>query len=116
MVVAETLLFSVGAGGILGYCAARAVRLAAKIVAVVSGAIVLVLAYLSYRGDITVNWNNLSDQTQSGLYNASHQVMNLINNTATKFASHPSAITMAEGTPIAGACGFACGFAAGIRH
>ena len=111
MVVAETLLFSVGAGGILGYCAARAVRLDVKIVAVVIGAIVLVLAYLSFRDDITINWNNLSDQTQSGLHNITHQVLNLINNTA----SHPS-LTMAEGTPIAGACGFACGFAVGIRH
>ena len=116
MVVAETLLFSVAGGGLLGYCAARAVRLAARIAAVVIGAIVLVLVFLSWKGDITVNWNNLSDQTQSAVYNASHQVLQLVNETTTKFTSHPSAITMAEGTPIAGVLGFAGGFALGIRY
>ena len=114
--VVETLLFSVAGGGLLGYCAARAVRLAAKIAALVIGAIVLVLAFLSYKGDITVNWNNLSNQTQSAIYNASHQVLQLVDETSTKFASHPSAIAISEGTPLAGGLGFAAGFAFGLRH
>lgn len=76
-------------GGLLGYCCARAVRLAARIAAVVIGAIVLVLAFLSWKHDIIVDWNNLSSQTQSAIYNASHQVLRLVNETYVDHNDNP---------------------------
>ena len=46
--------------------------------------------------------------------NASAQVLNMVNDTASKFAAHPS--LTAEATPISAAIGFTAGFALGVRH
>lgn len=111
----ETVIFSFGGGGFLGYLAARALRVIAKISAVIIGAFILGLAFLSYKGWITANWPAIQSQTQSFAYNASAQVMNMINNTASKFAAHPS-LAHAEATPISAAIGFSTGFVLGLRN
>jgi hypothetical protein len=66
-------------------------------------------------GWITANWNTIQDQTQSFAYNASAQVLHMINDTASKFVfanTHPS--LAGEATPISAAIGFTTGFALGV--
>jgi uncharacterized membrane protein (Fun14 family) len=109
----ETLLFSLGGGSLLGYLAARALRVIVKIAAIIIGVFILGLAFLSYKGWITANWPVMQDQAQRFAYNASAQVLHMINDTASKF--HPSMVS-AEGTPIAAGVGFMSGFFLGIRH
>jgi uncharacterized membrane protein (Fun14 family) len=109
---AETTLFSFGGGGLLGVMAGMAFRRIVKVAAIIVGLFVLCLAFLSYRGWITTNWSAIQDQTQSFAYNASTQVLNMVNDTASKFAA-PSLV---EATPISAAIGFAGGFDLGVRH
>jgi hypothetical protein len=52
--------------------------------------------------------------SRSTLTNASEQVVHALNNTATQFASHPSAVA-ASGLPIAAMFGFVPGLMRGIR-
>jgi uncharacterized membrane protein (Fun14 family) len=89
-------------------------RVIAKIAGVIIGAFILGLAFLSYKGWITANWNTIQDQTQSFVYNASAQVLHMVNDTASKFAAHPS--LAGEATPISAAIGFTTGFALGVRR
>jgi len=83
-----------------------------KFAAIIDGLFVLGLAFLSYRGWITANWNTIQDQTQSFAYNTSAQVLHNVNDTASKFAAHPS--LAGEATPISAAIGFTTGFALGV--
>jgi uncharacterized membrane protein (Fun14 family) len=69
-----------------------------KIGAVVIGSFVLGLAYLSHRGWVDVKWVAIEDASRSTLTNASEQIVNALNNTATQFSSHPSAVA-ASGLP-----------------
>lgn len=116
----ETLLFSLGGGGLPGYLAAKALRIIVKIAALIIGAFILVIAFLSYKGYITTNWPVIQDQTQRFAYNASQQVLHIINDTASKFQTYHGHIGVglisAEGTPIAAGLGFATGFVLGIRR
>jgi uncharacterized membrane protein (Fun14 family) len=111
----ETTIFSFGGGGILGVMAGMAFKRVVKFAAIIVGLFVLGLAFLSYRGWITANWNTIQNQAQSFAYNASAQVMNMINDTASKFAVHPS-LAHAEAIPISAAIGFTAGFFLGVRH
>jgi uncharacterized membrane protein (Fun14 family) len=78
------------------------------------------LAYLSYKGWINVQWQVVEDQTKQMAYNESAQVLHIINDTASKFATataHPSlAHAAVEATPISAAIGFTTGFALGVRR
>ena len=56
----------------------------------------------------------MEDATRSTLTNASEQVVHALNNTATQFAAHPSAVS-ASGLPIAAAVGFVPGLMMGIK-
>ena len=109
----ESLLFSFGGGSLCGYMAARALRVIAKIAAVIIGAFILGISFLAYRGWIDIHWQAIENQTQAMAFNASAQVLNTINDTASKFAA-PS--LTAEATPISAAIGFTSGFFLGVRH
>ncbi len=85
-----------------------------KFAVIIDGLFVLGLAFLSYRGWITANWNTIQDQTQSFAYNTSAQVLHIVNDTASKFAAHPS--LAGEATPISAAIGFTTGFALGVTR
>jgi uncharacterized membrane protein (Fun14 family) len=111
----ETALFSFGGGGLLGIMAGMAFKRVVKFAAIIIGFFVLGLAFLSYRGWITANWNTIRDQTQSFVYNTSAQAMNMINDAASKFAAQ-SSLAHAEATPISAAIGFSTGFVLGLRH
>ena len=109
----ETLLFSFGGGGLCGYLAAKALRVMAKIVGLIIGAFILGIAFLAYKGLIDVHWQSLQSQTESFAYNATAQILAVINHTAANI--HPSIIA-AEGTPIAAASGFTGGLFLGLRR
>ena len=85
-----------------------------KIAAVVIGLFVVGLAYLSYRGWVDVKWVAMEDASRSTLTNASEQVVNALNNTATQFTSHLSTLST-SGLPVAAMVGFVPGLMMGIR-
>ena len=111
----EDFLFSAGGGFLFGAVAGYAIKKVMKIAAVVIGLFVAGLAYLSYRGWVDVKWVAMEDASRSTLTNASEQVVHALNNTATQFASHPSAVA-ASGLPIAATFGFVPGVITGFRR
>jgi uncharacterized membrane protein (Fun14 family) len=111
----EELLFSAGDGFLFGAVAGYAIKKVMKIAAVVVGLFVAALAYLSYKGLIDIKWVAMENVTRSALTNASGQVVHAINNTATQFAAHPSAVS-ASGLPIAAAVGFVPGLLMGFKN
>jgi uncharacterized membrane protein (Fun14 family) len=110
----EDFLFSVGGGFLFGAVAGYAIKKLMKIAAVIIGLFVAALAYLSYRGWVDVKWVAMEDASRSTLTNASEQIINALNNTATQFASHPSAVA-ASGLPIAAVFGFVPGLMMGFK-
>ncbi len=109
----EDFLFSVSGGFLFGAVAGYAIKKVMKIAAVVIGLFVAGLAYLSYRGWVDVRWVAMEDASTGALTNASEQVIQVLNNTATQFTSHPS--TVAAGLPVAAMVGFVPGLLMGIR-
>jgi uncharacterized membrane protein (Fun14 family) len=111
---AEDFLFSAGGGFLFGTVAGYAIKKVMKIAAVVIGLFVAGLAYLSYRGWVDVKWVAMEDASRSTLTNASEQVVHVLDDTATQFASHSSAVA-ASGLPIVATFGFVPGLMMGIR-
>jgi uncharacterized membrane protein (Fun14 family) len=111
----ENLVFSAGGGFLLGAVAGYAIKKVMKIAAVVIGLFVAGLAYLSYRGWVNVKWAAMEDASRGALANASEQIVHALNNTATQFASHPSAVA-ASGLPIAATFGFVPGLMMGLKR
>jgi uncharacterized membrane protein (Fun14 family) len=111
---AEDFLFSAGSGFLFGAVAGYAIKKVMKIAAVVIGLFVVALSYLSYRGWVDVKWVAMEDASRSTLTNASEQVVHALNNTATQFVSHPSAVA-ASGLPIAATFGFVPGLMMGFK-
>jgi uncharacterized membrane protein (Fun14 family) len=85
-----------------------------KIAAVVIGLFVAALAYLSYRGWIDVKWIAMENTTRSTLTSVAGQAVHALNNTATQFAAHPSAVA-ALGLPVAAMFGFVPGLMLGFK-
>jgi uncharacterized membrane protein (Fun14 family) len=110
----EDFLFSAGGGFLFGAVAGYAIKKLMKIAAVVIGSFVIALAYLSYRGWVDVKWVAMEDASRSTLTDASEQVVHALNNTATQFASHPSAVA-ASGLPMAAVFGFVPGLMMGFK-
>ena len=96
----EDFLYSAGGGFLFGAVAGYAIKKLKKIAAVVVGLFVAALAYLSYKGFIDVKWIAMENATRSALTNVAGQAEHALNNTATQFAAHPSAIA-ASGLSIA---------------
>ena len=80
---------------------------------VIIGLFAAALAYLSYRGWVDVKWVAM-ENASSTLTNASEQVVHALNNTATQFVAHPSAVP-APGLPIVATFGFVPGLMMGFR-
>ncbi len=102
----EDLVFSVGGGFLFGAVIGYVIKRVLKIAAVVIGLFVATIAYLSYRGWIDVKWAAVED--------ASVQAVLALNNTTTRFASHPSTIA-ASGFPTAAMFGFIQGLMLGFK-
>ncbi len=112
--MAEDFLFSAGGGFLLGAVTGYAIKKVMKIAAVVIGLFLAGLAYLSYRGWVDVKWVAMENTSRSTLTSASEEVVHVLNNTATQFASHPSAL-YASDLPIAATFGFVPGLMMGFR-
>ena len=56
----------------------------------------------------------MEDASRSTLTNVSEQVVNVLNNTATQFTSHPSTVA-ASGLPVAAVFGFVPGLITGLK-
>jgi uncharacterized membrane protein (Fun14 family) len=110
----KDFLFSAGGGFLFGAVAGYAIKKVMKIAAVVIGLFVAGLAYLSYRGWVDVKWAAMEDASRSTLTNATEQIGNALNNTATQFASQPSGVA-ASGLPMAAAFGFVPGLMMGLK-
>jgi uncharacterized membrane protein (Fun14 family) len=110
----EELFFSAGGGFLFGTAAGYAIKKVMKIAAIVVGLFVAGLAYLSYKGLIDVKWIAMENVTRNALTNATGQVVHALNNTATQFAAHPSAVS-ASGLPIAATIGFLPGLLMGFK-
>ena len=110
----EDFLFSAGGGFLFGALAGYAIKKVMKIAAVVIGLFVAALAYLSYKGWVDVKWAAMENASRSTLTNATEQVVHALNNTATQFASHPSAVAT-SGLPVAAMFGFVPGLMVGIK-
>ena len=101
-------------GILLGAVAGYAIKKVMKIAVVIIGLFVAALAYLSYRGWVDVKWGTMEDASRTTLTSASEQVVHVLNNTATQFAAHPSAVA-SSGLPVAAMFGFVPGLLMGIR-
>jgi len=110
----ENFVFSASGGFLFGAVAGYAIKKVMKIAAVVIGLFVAALAFLSYKGLMDVKWIAMENATRSALTNVTGQVVHALNNTATQFAAHPSAVT-ASGLPIAAAVGFIPGLLMGFK-
>ena len=110
----EDFVFSAGGGFLFGAVAGHAIKKVMKIAGVVVGLFVAALAYLSYKGLMDVKWVAMENVTRSALINTSGQVVHALNNTATQFAAHPSALA-ASGLPIAAIFGFVPGLLTGFK-
>jgi uncharacterized membrane protein (Fun14 family) len=110
----EVFVFSAGGGFLFGAVAGYAIKKVMKIAAVVVGLFVAALAYLSYKGLIDVKWVVMESATRSALTIVSGQVVHALNNTATQFAAHSSAVSV-SGLPIAAAVGFVPGLLMGFK-
>ena len=110
----ENIVISAGGGFLLGALAGYAIKKVMKLAAIVIGLFVTVLAYLSYRGWVDAKWVAMEDASRSTLTNASEQVVHALNNTATQFASHPSAVATSS-LPVAAMVGFVPGLMMGFK-
>jgi len=114
----ETTLFSFGGSSLLGFLAGYSLRRIIKIAAIIIGAFILGIAYLSYKGWILVQWQIVEDQTRQVAYNASAQVLHMINDTASKFATPTahSSLAAAQAMSISASVGFMTGMFLGLKH
>jgi uncharacterized membrane protein (Fun14 family) len=110
----DDLVFSTGGASLFGIAAGFAIKKVKKIAVVVVGLFVAALAYISYKGLIDVKWVAMENVTRSALTTASGQVVHALNNTATQFAAHPSAVSTSV-LPIAVAIGFVPGLLTGFK-
>lgn len=111
----EDLVFYVGGGFLFGAVVGYAIKKVLKIAAVVVGLFIAGLAYLSYKGWIEVKWVGMENAARNTMINASEQIVNALNNTATQFASHPSTLTASD-LPVAAMVGFVPGLMIGFKN
>ena len=107
-------LFSAGGGFLFGAVAGYAIKKVMKLAAIVIGLFVVGLAYLSIRGWVDVKWAAMENASRSTLTNASEQIVHALNNTATQFGSHLSAVAT-TGLPVAAMVGFVPGLMMGLK-
>ena len=79
------------------------------------GLFVVVLSYLSYKGWLDVKWILIENATKSTLTDITSQAVHALNNTASHFLAHPSAVG-SVGLPIAATFGFIPGLVFGLRR
>jgi len=111
----EDILFSAGGGFLFGAAAWYAIRKLIKLAAIVMALFIVALSYLSYKGWLDVKWIPIENAAKSTLTDFTNQAIHALNNTASHFQDHPSAIG-SVGLPIAAAFGFMPGLIFGLRR
>lgn len=91
-----------------------AIKKVMKIATVVVGLFVAAISYLSYKRFIDVKWIAMENATRRALTEVAGQAIHALNNTATQFATHPTAI-LASGPPMAAVLGFVPGIMVGFK-
>jgi uncharacterized membrane protein (Fun14 family) len=99
-------LFSVGAGGVIGFLAGFAIKKIIKILAVIAGIFFAALIYFQSQNLINVNWDKIEAMTQSGITTLASTLTD---------TGQISTIAGNLGIPLTGglAAGFAFGFLKG---
>ena len=109
----DSYLFGGAAGFAIGATAGYALKKIIKLAAIILGAFLLGVAYLSYRGWIDVHWQTLQNQAMTGMINATQMASHYIESTAAQVSQHP--ILQGEGVAITATIGFIPGLLWGIR-
>jgi uncharacterized membrane protein (Fun14 family) len=111
----EDIIFSAGGGFLFGAVAGYAIRKLIKLGAIIVGLFVVALSYLSYKGWLDVKWIPIESTAKSTLADFTNQAFHALNNTASNFQTHPSAVG-SVGLPVAAAFGFMPGLVFGLRR
>jgi uncharacterized membrane protein (Fun14 family) len=77
---------------LVGAVARHAIKKVMKNAAVVVGLFVVALSYLSYKGWLDVKWIPIESTAKSTLADITNQAIHALNNTASNFQTHPSAV------------------------
>jgi uncharacterized membrane protein (Fun14 family) len=111
----DDIIFSAGAGFLFGALAGYAIRKLIKLAAIVVGLFIVALTYLSYKGWLDVKWIPIENTAKGTLADITNQAMHALNNSASNFQTHPTAIG-SVGLPVAAAVGFMPGLVFGLRR
>lgn len=106
------MLESAGVGGVFGFVTGFAVKKVIRWLAIAAGLLFAGLMVLSQRKLITVNWDQISNQTQSTAQEGIDYINSTIQKTAAQF--HHSLDLTTLGTPVAGGSLFIAGFMGGL--
>jgi uncharacterized membrane protein (Fun14 family) len=108
---------SLAVGGIVGIASGYALKKIFKIGVFVLGCFFGGLAWLSYKGLVQVNWNNMANQTQAALTDAATKAMTIMNHTSQQLQHSGAAeVTAANLLPVAAGIGFIPGFIYGLSR
>jgi uncharacterized membrane protein (Fun14 family) len=108
---------SLAFGGIIGVAAGYALKKVLKIGVFILGTFFGGLAWLSYKGLVHVNWDAMTNQTQTTLTNAATQAVAVMNSTAQQVHhAGAGAITVGNLLPVTTVGGFVPGFIWGLTR
>jgi uncharacterized membrane protein (Fun14 family) len=111
----EDIIFSAGGGFLFGAVAGYAIRKLIKLAAIIVGLFVVAISYLSYKGWLDVKWIPIENTAISTMTDITNQAIHVLNNTASHFQNHTSAIG-SVGLPVPAAFGFMPGLVFGLRR
>jgi uncharacterized membrane protein (Fun14 family) len=107
---------SLAFGGVIGVAAGYAIKKVLKIGVFILGCFFGGLAWLSYKGLVSVNWDNMANQTQAGIMNVAGQVSTIMNHTAVQMQhSGGAGVSMGNLLPVGAIAGFIPGLAYGLK-
>lgn len=100
-----------GGGSIIGFVSGYALKKLIKWICIIGGLFALGVMALSYVGVARIDWQKAEQMSRSAAVNASHQVYNVINNTATQYMHNSDTQTL----PVISAAGFIIGLLVGLK-
>lgn len=109
-------LSSLGVGGMAGIACGYLVKKLLKIGLIVIGVFFAALGYLSSKGIVNVNWDAMSNYTQTTMTNLATQASTIANHTAEQLQRHGAAgVSLINGLPMAAGLGFLPGMYLGWK-
>jgi uncharacterized membrane protein (Fun14 family) len=107
-----TFAFWFGGSSILGLVCGYAIKKVVKIIAVIIGLFVFGIMWLSYSGIARIDWQKAEHVARNTAFNASQQVIHVVNSTAQQYAHSSSDTTT---LPTITGVGFLIGFIGGLK-